>query len=241
MTQITETDETNAENVSDTPTAPIVDVEALTDAIAEAELAQEEAESKFKAAGVAGELDDMMAAADANKVAIKAVAKAKTVYASATYELRNEERMVMSIELKAAIEMVLDEFDVSTAVGLGLQGASIRFDAESGTYTTEVNAAKPSGGKGKGKGSGNGGTKARIEWLYEGTIYASAELLERFGGQKGLDSIDKARNFANYTNTAGETLKFSPGFNQPVKALGKAMGWNGDNDNRQLTHLPTDW
>ena len=103
MTQITETDETDTKNVSHTPTTPSVDVEALTDAIAEAELAQEEAESKFKAAGVAGELDDMMAAADANKVAIKAVAKAKTVYASATYELRNEERMAMSVELKTGI------------------------------------------------------------------------------------------------------------------------------------------
>ncbi len=239
MTQIAEIDETDAENVSDTPTAPSVDVEALTDAIAEAELAQEEAESKFKAAGVAGELDDMMAAADANKVAIKAVAKAKTVYASATYELRNEERMAMSVELKTAIEMVLDEFDVSTAVGLGLQGASIRFDAESGTYTTDVNVAKPSGGKGK--GSGNGGTKPRAMWAFESDSFGSSDLLERYGGQKGLDAIDKARHHENYTNAAGEPLKSSPGFDQPVKALAKAMGWGGDNDNRQLTHLPTDW
>lgn len=219
-----------------------MDVTALETALNEARAKVEAATQTVASAMDAKDIKAMLEAAKVLEQAQNAAAKAQRAYEAGTWELRNEERMQVSVALKSAVETFLGTVDLQTPIGLGLRGFDVTFDPESADnpFVVNVRGDKPatSGKAGRPKGTGEGGSsKPRALWMLNGEQIGSAELLERFGGPEGAKAIDKARNYANYRNSAGEPLKYSPGYDSEVKALAKKMGWDGE-DTRVLLHEP---
>lgn len=210
------------------------DIPALEAAVSEAKATLTNREGEFKAAAGEGEIAKMLAAAEAVKTAQRAVDRATREYQAATWEFRAAERDAQADELKAAIELALEEIRADTMRELGITGLGVIFADGVATVTVQKLGSKPvTSGKRSATRKPAGDTRSRSLWEFGGENFTSRELLERFGGEDGKKAIDKADNWKAHG------LKFSPGFDTPVKKLAKSMGWDEDTDTRVLTHMPS--
>lgn len=206
-------------------TAP--DIPALEKAYKDAGSAVTKATKALEEAAKSGDVKAMLEAADVVKKAQADEGRAKAKFDAATFELRAAERLKFAVEVKEAIAKFVERFD-KKARDLNLTGIHVAFGAE-GTTVSITDAAKAPGKRTV--ASGGSRTSNRGNWTLNGKEYTSAELLLEFGGEKGAEAVNKARNW----QALG--LKFSPGFDAPLKALAKSMGWDGT-ENRTLTQLP---
>lgn len=227
---------------TDTPVAEANDsssVERLEDKLAEHRAALETAEKAFLAAGKSGKLDEMLSAGESVKTAKRNLERVENELKRLTWETRNAERMERSVQLKEAVDSFMATVNVGELHSIGITGVNISF--ADGKPTVNVTAERPpsTGGKGR-KSSEPGSGPSRVRWVYDGQEYSSRDLLQTFGGEEGELAIRRAsKNPDDPESWLAKGQKFSPGFDQPVKALARRMGWDGnETEQRQLSQLP---
>ena len=180
------------------------------------------AQATFIAAGASGDMKAMLDGAEAVKKAEREVEKATTAKNSWLFNQKSAERGAVAGKIHADLKaFIASSVDVAGAAAIGLTGISIIFNKDDGSVAVNVMAEKgPAAPKvgGSTRIPGTGGGKGRNKWLFNGAEYSSHDLLITFGGDEGAKAIDRARNFENYG------MKFSPGFDAPVKKLAKEIG-----------------
>lgn len=200
------------------------DIPALETALAEAKGKLDAATTAFMAAGSGGDMKAMLEAADAVKAAQRVVERAQAAVTAATFEIRAGERMALAVEIKAAVEALIDGFN-EQAHTLALSGVHVTFLPD-GTFTTSItDSAKPVGKRAVSttRTPGTGESKGRNLWLLDGRQYTSRELLLERGGADGQLAVEQAAKDGP-NGWVARGLKAGPGFDAAVKKLAAELG-----------------
>lgn len=219
--------------VVEAPAPEPVDIAALDTAIAAAQAQVDKVQAGYAEAG--GDLTKMLAFADAIKKAKFDLDRATATKASATYSLRQAERLEFSTGLKEQIEAFVSPFETK-ARELSLTGIHIVFGGESGMQVSVTDASRPVGKRTTSSTRKAGETvgadgKNRSLWTYNGATYTSRQLIQEFGdGAMGegwsAKVFDRADNWAEprWGPNGNEPMKSGPGFNAPLVALATKIG-----------------
>lgn len=242
MTTPTETNSDPTPETSITPEVKVTpaDVTRLTTAVADAEQGILKANAEMERLFTTKDIAAVLKQADVVKAAERDLAKAKTALERGTWDLRKDERMNASIELKAAAEKFVTGLKLPKFIELGLRGFSVTFNKDDGSFNVNIGEpAQKAAPRARSESTSSGESKPRSLWTFNGTAYSSRELLEQFGGEAGEKAIDRATNWQQpkWGPNGDQPMASGPGFDTAVKTLARKMGWNGG-DERELTHNP---
>lgn len=209
----------------DTPAPETPDIQPLEAALAEAKAKLDTATAAFMTAGSGGDMKAMLEAADAVKAAQRVVERAQAAVTAATFEIRAGERMALAVEIKGAVETLIQGFN-EQAHNLAISGVHVTFLPD-GTFTTSItDSAKPAGKRNVSSTRTPGTTgegKGRNLWLLDGRQYTSRELLLERGGAEGQLAVEQAAKDGP-NGWVARGLKAGPGFDAAVKKLAAELG-----------------